>query len=147
MKQHPGIVLAIAIAGSMGGFAVSAAAQDQSAPQNRATAPAVYTANQATAGAAVFTQACAVCHGPAMEGLAGPALKGDMFREMAAAQQLTADSLLTVTSMSMPQSDPGSLSAEQYNQVVAYILQQNGYPAGDTPLAPGAPHLKDLQLK
>jgi mono/diheme cytochrome c family protein len=147
MKQRSGIIVSIMIAGSMGGFTMPAAAQGQGAPQNRANAPAVYTASQATAGAAVFTQACAVCHGPTMEGLAGPALKGDMFREMAAAQQLTADSLLTVTSMSMPQSDPGSLSPEQYNQVVAYILQQNGYPAGDTPLAPGAPHLKDLQLK
>jgi hypothetical protein len=30
--------------------------------------------------------------------------------------------------------------------VVAYILQQNGYPAGSTPLTPTAANLKDLDL-
>lgn len=109
--------------------------------------PAVYTADQATAGAAVYAQSCAVCHGPALEGLAAPALKGDTFREMAAAQQLSADALLTVTALTMPQTNPGMLPPEEYNQVVAYVLQQNGYPAGDTPLAPDAPHLKELLLK
>jgi mono/diheme cytochrome c family protein len=109
--------------------------------------PAVYTADQAAAGAGVYAQACAVCHGPVLEGIAAPALKGDTFREMAQAQQLTAETLLTVTVQTMPQSNPGSLTPDQYNQVTAYILQQNGYPAGDTPVTPDAPRLKNLLLK
>jgi hypothetical protein len=52
-----------------------------------------------------------------------------------------------VVSLTMPQSDPASLTPSQYNRVVAFILQQNGYPAGNTPLAPGAAALKKLQLK
>jgi hypothetical protein len=36
----------------------------------------------------------------------------------------------------MPQSDPGSLTATQVNAVVAYMLQQNSYPAGATALTP-----------
>ncbi|HEU0096265.1 MAG TPA: hypothetical protein VFQ52_07405, partial [Rhizomicrobium sp.] len=62
------------------------------------------------------------------------------------AQGLTADSLLEVTAATMPQSDPGSLKPEDYNAVVAYILQQNGYPAGTTPLAPHAAGLKDAKI-
>jgi mono/diheme cytochrome c family protein len=108
--------------------------------------PAIYTADQATQGAGVYQAQCAACHGNAMEGVAGPALKGTQFKAMAQAQGLNAQSLLLVVSQSMPQSDPGSLTPEQYNQVVAYILQQNGYPAGSTPLTPTAANLKDLDL-
>jgi mono/diheme cytochrome c family protein len=108
--------------------------------------PALYTADQATAGATVYQQACAACHGAALEGVAAPALKGAAFGDMATAQGLTADSLLEVTAATMPQSDPGSLKPEDYNAVVAYILQQNSYPAGPTPLAPHAAGLKDAKI-
>jgi mono/diheme cytochrome c family protein len=107
---------------------------------------AVYTADQATAGAQVYVAQCATCHGNAMEGVAGPALKGPQFKAMAQGEGMNAQSLLEVISQSMPQSDPGSLTPDQYNQVVAYILQQNGYPAGSTPLSPNAADLKSLDL-
>lgn len=108
--------------------------------------PALYTADQATAGAAVYSQSCAACHGPQLEGVAAPALKGSVFGEMATAQSLTADSLLDVIVNTMPQSDPGSLKPEDYNAVTAYILQQNGYPAGTAALAKGAAGLKDAKI-
>src|SRR5215469_11248365 len=108
--------------------------------------PALYTADQATAGAAVYSQACAACHGAQLEGVAAPALKGANFGEMAAAQSLTADALLDVISNTMPQSDPGSLKPEDNAAVTAYILQQNGYPAGSTALAKGAAGLKDAKV-
>lgn len=148
MKQTSIVTAAVLIAGGMGLLTLGAMAQDQTSdPAAAEPAPAVYTAEQASAGAAVYAQACAVCHGAALEGVAAPGLKGEYFKQMAAAQQLTADSLLSVTVQTMPQTDPGSLTAEQYNQVVAYVLQQNGYPAGDVPLAPGAPKLTALMLK
>lgn len=112
----------------------------------QAAKPALFTADQATAGAAVYQQSCASCHGGGLEGVSAPALKGAAFGDMATAQSLTADSLLEVTAASMPQSDPGSLKPEDYNAVVAYILQQNGYPAGATPLAPHASGLKDAKI-
>ncbi len=109
--------------------------------QAQAAKPALYTDAQANAGAAIYAQACAACHGSQLEGVAAPALKGPAFGEMATAQSLTGDTLLDVISNTMPQSDPGSLKPEEYNAVTAYILQQNGYPAGTTPLAKGAPGL------
>jgi mono/diheme cytochrome c family protein len=112
----------------------------------QAAKPALYTADQATAGAAVYSQSCAACHGTQLEGVAAPALKGSTFGEMANAQSLTAQSLLEVVVNTMPQSDPGSLKPEEYSAVTAYILQQNGYPAGSTALATGAAGLKDAKI-
>jgi mono/diheme cytochrome c family protein len=108
--------------------------------------PALYTADQATAGAAVYAQNCAACHGTQMEGVSAPALKGAALGDMAAAQGLTAQSLLDVVVNTMPQSDPGSLKPEEYAAVTAYILQQNGYPAGSTALVSGAAGLKDAKI-
>ena len=108
--------------------------------------PALFTDAQAQAGAAVYSQACAACHGQQLEGVAAPALKGPAFGEMANAQSLTADALLDVIANTMPQSDPGSLKPDDYNAVTAYILQQNGYPAGTAALAKDAPGLKDAKV-
>jgi len=112
----------------------------------QSTKPALYTDAQAQAGTAVYSQACAACHGQQMEGVAAPALKGPAFGEMANAQGLTADALLDVIANTMPQSDPGSLKPDDYNAVTAYILQQNGYPAGSVALAKGAAGLKDAKV-
>jgi polar amino acid transport system substrate-binding protein len=112
----------------------------------QAAKPAIYTADQAQAGAAVYAQACAACHGSQLEGVAAPALKGQAFSDMATAQNLTADALLDVVADTMPQSDPGSLKPEDYNAVVAYILQQNGYPAGNAALSKAEPGLKDIKI-
>jgi mono/diheme cytochrome c family protein len=98
--------------------------------------PALYTAAQAREGANVYQQSCAACHGTSLEGGAAPALKGQAFGEMASAQSLTVDTLMSVIANTMPQSDPGSLAPLQVNTVVAYILQQNDYPAGAGLLTP-----------
>jgi mono/diheme cytochrome c family protein len=112
----------------------------------QAAKPALYTDAQATAGAQVYVSSCAACHGTALEGVAAPALKGAPFGEMATAQSLTAATLLDVIANTMPQSDPGSLKPEEYAAVTAYILQQNGYPAGTAALANGAAGLKDAKI-
>ena len=110
------------------------------------TKPALYTAAQAHEGASVYQQSCAACHGTSLEGVAAPALKGQPFGEMATAQGLTVDSLLAVIANTMPQSDPGSLKPAQVDAVVAYILQQNSYPAGGTALSPGNAVLKTIKV-
>ena len=79
----------------------------------QAAKPALYTDAQANAGAAVYAQSCAACHGSQLEGVAAPALKGPAFGDMANAQSLTADALLDVIANTMPQSDPGSLKPEE----------------------------------
>lgn len=110
------------------------------------TKPALYTSDQAEAGASVYSQSCASCHGIQLEGVTGPALKGSSFGVLANAQMMTADALLDVIAGTMPESDPGALKIEEYNAVTAYILQQNGYPAGVAPFARDAPGVKDTRI-
>jgi hypothetical protein len=54
--------------------------------------------------------------------------------------------LLDVIANTMPQSDPGSLKPEEFAAVTAYILQQNGYPAGATALAADSAGAKDAKI-
>ena len=107
---------------------------------------ALYTDSQAQAGAAVYASQCAACHGPQLEGGAGPALTGASFHELAAIQHLTPKSLLEVVSRTMPMTAPGTLKPDQYASLVAFILQRAGYPAGDKPLSRDSANLSGLDL-
>jgi mono/diheme cytochrome c family protein len=98
-----------------------------------AGAPALYTAAQASAGAGVFVQQCAMCHGGDLKGGAGPALIGQGFA--AAGADATIGSVFSMLAQQMPATAPGSLTHTQDEDVMAYILQQNGYPAGTAALA------------
>jgi mono/diheme cytochrome c family protein len=97
-----------------------------------AAPPALYTADQAKAGADVFSQNCAMCHGEDLSGAAGPALVGQAFAN--AGNKYTIGSVFTEVAQQMPAGQPASLTHEQYEDVFAYILQQNGYPAGSAKL-------------
>jgi PQQ-dependent dehydrogenase (methanol/ethanol family) len=94
-----------------------------------------YTQAQASAGATVYASRCAVCHGTNLQGGAGPALTGSAFKTSINASYKTAGELLDFISKQMPADAPGTLSAEQYANVTAYLISQNGYAAGSTPLS------------
>lgn len=97
-----------------------------------AAPPALYTADQAKAGSGVFADNCAMCHGSDLTGAAGPALVGQAFA--APSNNYTIGSVFTEVAEQMPAGQPASLTHEQYEDVFAYILQENGYPAGTTKL-------------
>ncbi len=94
--------------------------------------PAIYTAAQATAGATVYATNCAICHGADLKGGAGPALLGQAFANASGNTSLGA--IFSMAAQQMPAGNPGSLTHDQYTQVMAYILNKNGYPAGGMPL-------------
>ena len=96
--------------------------------------PAVYTAEQATAGASAFSASCAGCHGQNLEGVAAPPLAGAAFLRNWNGK--TADDLFYIMSHDMPADNPGSLTKDQYLSILAFVLQKNGYPAGSAPLDP-----------
>jgi mono/diheme cytochrome c family protein len=125
--------------------ALAVAAAASSSAQN--TVPlSVYTLDQADKGGDVYRLHCASCHGDLLEGVTGPGLKGHAFRQLTASQGMTAYTLLTVISLNEPENRPGSLTQEEYGDVVAFILQQNGYPAGRDRLSAGSLNLKQLDL-
>ncbi|HTW86102.1 MAG TPA: cytochrome c [Candidatus Sulfotelmatobacter sp.] len=97
-------------------------------------APALYTAGQAATGAAVYAGKCALCHGAALEGGAGPPLSGPNLTTLGTKTHLTVGDMFGYITTNMPFNDPGSLSHDQYVAALAYILKQNGYPAGSTAL-------------
>ena len=96
------------------------------------TAPALYTTAQADIGKQKFADNCAQCHGDNLEGMAGPALKGDLFASAKA--RFHVGDIFNIVVKNMPSTQPGSLSHDDYTQIMAFILQQNGYPAGPAPL-------------
>ena len=92
----------------------------------------VYTAAQAAAGQAVYEQACARCHQSNLQGsFEAPPLAGESFLRFWG--ELSPRDLYERTSSSMPP-DEDALADEAYVDVVAYLLQANGAPAGDSPL-------------
>ncbi|PPQ34602.1 c-type cytochrome [Rhodopila globiformis] len=106
-----------------------------------------YTTAQATAGQAVFNQICSICHGQHLEGKVGPALSGQQFLSVSQFQKLTADYLYKFMSKQMPANAPGSLSKTQYLDVLAYILQVNGYPAGPQRLTANDRTLNQIKIE
>lgn len=99
---------------------------------NATSVPAIYTAAQAKAGAAVFAQNCAMCHGAALQGMAGPTLLGQNFAS--ASNNYTVGAIFSEVAEQMPAGAPGSLTHDQYAEAMAYILSKNGYPAGSKAL-------------
>jgi alcohol dehydrogenase (cytochrome c) len=93
-----------------------------------------YTVAQAVAGRAAYEQSCAECHLADLKGsFEAPELAGPNFLRYWSGR--TADELLEMAA-AMPPSAEGSLDAETYASIVAYILSQNGFQAGDGPLGP-----------
>jgi alcohol dehydrogenase (cytochrome c) len=103
-----------------------------------------YTKGQAQIGAQIYSGSCSVCHGSRLQGGAAPALTGPAFAQSLKATYTTASALFTLISTQMPVNNPGSLSKQQYSQVLAFILAKNGYPAGSVPL--DAAHLDEIAL-
>lgn len=94
---------------------------------------AVYTAEQAQRGKAIYQGKCGMCHGPALEGqgLNSP-LTGATFLNNWNGQ--TVADLFMKTIVMMPANDPGTLPPKETADVLAYILSANKFPAGKADL-------------
>jgi len=93
-----------------------------------------YTDEQAVAGEQLFEHSCSPCHGTKLEGMAGvPALSGARWK-----QRFAGTKLLTVWGEikgPMAQYANVTLTTQQSLDILAFLLQQNGLPAGNQPLA------------
>lgn len=93
----------------------------------------IYTADQATRGAAVYAQRCGACHGAALNGTGeAPALVGGEF--VSHWDTMTVGDLYDRVRTTMPQNDPMSMTREEYADVLAFLLKNNGFPVGSQPM-------------
>jgi polar amino acid transport system substrate-binding protein len=94
--------------------------------------PALYTEEQATKGSLAYYKNCSMCHGPLLDGqsagYSGPALKGPEFADPS--YDFHVNEMFNFVAKLMPPGEPGTLTHEEYVQIMAFILQQNGYPVG-----------------
>ncbi|MDB5071075.1 MAG: cytochrome c class [Candidatus Eremiobacteraeota bacterium] len=97
--------------------------------------PGLYTKAQAAAGAKTYTARCLRCHGAKLQGVTAPALKG---KDSPITGIRTVGDIYNYASTQMPLDKPGSLSPATYASLVAFLLQQNGHPAGPRALTPDA---------
>ena len=105
--------------------------------------PALYTRAQARAGKRVFLQHCVKCHGRNLQGTLGPAIAGTSFLQTAQNNHWSLYIIRYLVVNNMPLHSPGSLSKEQYADVLAYLLASSCYPAGDKTF----PQQDDAELK
>lgn len=94
----------------------------------KTVADGVYTEAQATRGAASYNTACANCHRADLTGNNGPALRDQRFARQFAGKDLK--TFFTKTATTMPRNAPASLGDAVYLDIVAYVLKENGFPAG-----------------
>jgi mono/diheme cytochrome c family protein len=105
--------------------AASLAAASLGAQVAPAIAP-TYSDSQAVRGRQWFESACQSCH--EIKDMTSPDFKVKWSGR-------TAFDLFEIISTTMPEEEPGTLSQRTYVDIVAYLMQLNGIPAGTTALS------------
>ena len=106
----------------------------------------LFTARQAARGAAAYAKSCASCHGANLEGTSSLPLKGPGFTNKWADGKHTVDDLYFITRNQMPYGAPGTLTDQQYIDIVALMLQKSGYRAGSKELTTNPTLLKSITI-
>src|SRR5690606_8587792 len=95
-----------------------------------------YVATQAESGAVIFEERCSSCH--------NADFYKNVFRTWRGQPLLY---LFEQVMSSMPADNPGSLMDNEYEDVMAYILQITGFPAGDTRLEYASGMMGDVAIE
>ena len=105
----------------------------------------VYTTAQAERGREAYTGACIACHGVDLGGDNNtPSLVAESFRFLWSGRTLA--ELLARTQNLMPPATPNSLPESTYRDILAYLLQANGYPSGAEEMAADPVALARIQI-
>jgi alcohol dehydrogenase (cytochrome c) len=111
-----------------------------------AAADGPYTLDQVSRGKSLYGDHCASCHGDKLEGATAPALAGKAFAEGWSQPTKTVDDLFYIIRTAMPRPDVGSLTEQQYLDVLAFMLSRNGVPAGGSPLTADSAALSAVRM-
>jgi S-disulfanyl-L-cysteine oxidoreductase SoxD len=115
-------------------------------PATRSVWDGVYTAQQAKRGEAAYARECAMCHGATLKERDGaPPLADPEF--LAQWNGFSAGDLFERIRRTMPTSQPGKLSAQEYADILAHILGANQFPAGGTELDSRTERLRQIRFE
>src|SRR6185295_3640476 len=104
----------------------------------------VYTTPQAERGKASFNSSCLRCHGDKLQGNTAPALSGDRFFTTWGSEPIA--SLFAKIRDTMPPNFGTSIDDQTKLDIVAFILQTNGYPTGSGELTQTGSDLATAQI-
>ena len=134
-RNRPGLMSA-AVAGIA--LVGSPATADEAAPATSINS-GVYTEAQAGRGALVYPVACGKCHGRLLDGapddddmFSTPPIGGRKFLRNWNGRTLAA--LFEYTRTTMPANNPGFLDDQEFADIVAFMLERSGAPAGGAEL-------------
>jgi mono/diheme cytochrome c family protein len=97
-----------------------------------------YSADQASRGEAVYRRECGECH----------SIKDHSNEDFRFSWNgRSALQLFESIRNTMPEENPGSLTRQQYADIVAYLMKANGMPSGPRPLTPDSTALKAARFE
>jgi len=138
LMRHSGAVVLLLVCVLPVAIAGRSVAQTKTAPPKAPTTlDGIYTAPQAAQGEDLYYSTCVNCHPRGT-------YAGDSFKSNWNGKPLS--DLFDWVRYKMPKNDPGALTPAQSVQVVAYILQQNKMPAGQTALPANPTALKPIRI-
>jgi cytochrome c len=105
----------------------------------------IFTEAQALRGEAAYRRSCAACHKEdLLGGGTAPALAGEeFFRRW---NDSTVDDVVQTIRSSMPQDAPNSLDAQDYVNIITYLLKASGSPTGSGELTADRDRLKLVRV-
>lgn len=141
--RRGGALLSVALLASLG-FGASAIAVESTQGSTAAPAPAkapivlaqaapakvTYSKEQATRGERRYVETCSDCHGEDLRGglNGGAPIRGSVFLQHFGGSPASA--LFMFMSTQMPPESPGRFSDSVYIDLMAYVLQMNGFEPG-----------------
>ena len=116
------------------------------ARQEQSVWDGVFTEDQARRGGPLYSMACASCHAADLTGgETAPALIGGQFRTNW--DGLSVGDLFERTRVSMPADGPGTLTRQQYADILAFMFFRGEFPAGMSELSSRTEILKQIAFK
>jgi mono/diheme cytochrome c family protein len=138
-------VAALALVGTVA-FGAFGAHSTMAAQAPKSQWDGIYTADQAKRGGEKYAEACGTCHGPDLAGgEMAPALSGGEFS--ANWDDLSLREMYDRIKISMPANEPGSLSAQQTVDLIAFILAKASAPTGAEELPSQPDALSEIKYR
>src|ERR1700732_4090126 len=124
-------------------LSVPSGARAQATRKASDTSHRYYSEAQAKRGKEQYAQFCAQCHAANLRGIGtAPALLGDDFMQ----DYYSVNDLFIKASVTMPGDNVHGLPTDTYLNIIAYLLQANGLPAGAENLKGDVPTMKRMPL-